>query len=81
MSFPRKNRLLISWSVIFFLIQILGPSTHVINQPLGQIRAFTRAIEFDYVTWTIDTVIGKIKQGTIHPDEYLNRQALHDAVT
>ncbi len=39
---------------------------------LEQIRAYTRMIEFDYVNWTIDALLGKNSEADIHAPSYMS---------
>ena len=57
------------WLTIFLLIMplTLGASTVSPSGPLERVRAFTRAIEFDYLSWTLNSFgikLGEIALGT-----------------
>ena len=56
--------------VTFLLLAMslmLGASSAPLSGPLEQVRTFTRKIEFDYVTWTLNSLgikLGEIALGT-----------------
>lgn len=58
--------------VIIFIISILVSST---GQPLDrvdQVRMFTRGVEFDYVTWTLDALYTKLSSAAMGTADYLD---------
>jgi hypothetical protein len=64
MSFRRAY-----WLTIIVILSsvLLGASVVSPSDPLERVRAFTRAIEFDYVSWTVDALgvkLGEIALGT-----------------
>ena len=59
---------------------ILGRSDLLPGDQTERIRAFTRNIEFDYVTWTLDAIGLKIGQVALGEDAYLGDTARHDQV-
>jgi hypothetical protein len=64
MSFKRAY-----WSTFILLLlpMILGTSVVSPSDPLEQVRKFTRSIEFDYVSWTLNSLslkFGEIALGT-----------------
>ncbi|MFN2145333.1 MAG: hypothetical protein ACK2T7_08255, partial [Anaerolineales bacterium] len=50
---------------------VLGPATMPLNDPKEQIRAYTRAEEFDYIDWTIDALAVKLDRATLGTSGYL----------
>ncbi|MCJ7662179.1 MAG: hypothetical protein MUO67_23795 [Anaerolineales bacterium] len=66
---------LVHWSGVPFVllmgILLLAYSTVPPGDQLQQVRAFTRHIEFDYVTWTLNALGGKIRDGALGTQKYL----------
>ena len=60
----------ISFLVLACLL-VLTKSTLPPADQLERIRAFTRQIEFDYVTWTVDALLRKAQFLAISPQKYL----------
>ena len=52
-------------------ILLLAYSTVPPGDQLERVRAFTRHIEFDYVTWTLNALGGKIRDGALGMQTYL----------
>ncbi len=48
---------------------------------VDRVRAYTRDIEFDYVSWMLDAARLKIEQGAVGVPGYLNRESSKVAVT
>lgn len=65
--------------IVFFMI-FLTRSTLPQSDPVEKVRAFTRNIEFDYISWTLDALKEKFVQGTLNTDCYLNNTQQHDLV-
>lgn len=64
MTFKRAYWLTI---LLITLSVMMGASTVSPSDPLERVRAFTRAIEFDYVSWTINSLgikLGELALGT-----------------
>lgn len=57
---------------VLFLFQILGGAGRAPTAPGERVRAYTRSIEFDYITWTLDAVGVKLRQAVIAPEAYLD---------
>jgi hypothetical protein len=74
-----KYSLQVAFFGVVFLF-VLGPATVPANDPKEQIRAFTRAVEFDYVDWTIDAALTKIGYGTLGLADYLDREQQREVV-
>jgi hypothetical protein len=65
------------WLTILLLTMVvmLGASSVPISDPLERIRALTRPIEFDYVTWTLDALGIKLGQIALGTASYLPENA------
>jgi hypothetical protein len=57
--------------VLLLGVLLLAYSTVPPGDQLERIRAFTRQIEFDYVTWTLNALGGKIRDGALGTQTYL----------
>ncbi len=60
----------IIWISILLVIAVTGSGVDPAD-PLEQIRAFSRAYEFDYVTWTLGALVRKLSQAALEVDSYL----------
>ncbi|UYN90667.1 MAG: hypothetical protein KIT08_05385 [Anaerolineales bacterium] len=54
---------------------ILSTSSIVLSDETEQVRAFTRAVEFDYVSWTLDAAVLKLQQAALGAHQYLPEDA------
>lgn len=54
---------------------ILSTSSIVLSDETEQVRAFTRAVEFDYVSWTLDAALLKLQQAALGAHQYLPKDA------
>jgi hypothetical protein len=63
------------WLTILLLMMaiFLGASSVPLSDPLERVRALTRPIEFDYVTWTLDALGIKLGQIALGSANYLPR--------
>jgi len=68
MSFRRAYWL--TFILLLFPI-LLGASTVSISDPLTRVRSFTRAIEFDYLSWTLNALGVKFGEIALGTAEYL----------
>lgn len=71
------------FQIIFFgLIFLfgLGPAAMPLDNPKEPIRAYTRADEFDYVTWTIDALAVKLGRATLDTSSYLDLETQQQLV-
>ncbi len=68
---------LLFWVIFQYLI---GPSTLSVSDPRANIRAFTRDIEFNYISWTLDAVGVKFKQMALNVIDYLDEESQHQIV-
>jgi hypothetical protein len=56
---------------VLLLAVLLGGSFVRITEPEQQVRAFTRGIEFDFLSWTVDAAVLKIEQTVLGVDGYI----------
>lgn len=64
-----------------FFASILGGSTWLEStDPTEKVRQYTRAYEFDYVSWTMDAVGIKLGQGVLGTPYYFNESSRHQVV-
>jgi hypothetical protein len=68
-TWPKRIIQIIFFGLIFLFA--LGPATVPLNDSEERIRAYTRAVEFDYVTWTIDALKIKLGRATLQTGDYL----------
>jgi hypothetical protein len=54
---------------------VLGGEGQALHEESEQVRAYTRAIEFDYVDWTIKAAALKVEQTALGEDRYLSEAA------
>jgi hypothetical protein len=66
------------WLLVFSLL--LTFSSVRLQDPLEQVRRFTRGSEFDFLTWTIDAVRVKAAQSSLGTTGYLRESESHDLV-
>jgi len=57
---------------ILLLFQTLGGAGSAPTNPSERVRAYTRLIEFDYISWTLDAVGLKLRQAANAPEAYLD---------
>ena len=68
-------------SLIFLLTIILLVSSSVSSINSGdQVRQYTRFIEFDYVSWTVDALLLKLGQASLSVPHYLTPDEQHEVV-
>ena len=66
------------WLVLGILL--LGRSSLAPANATEQVRAFTRNIEFNFITWTLDALGVKISQAALGAQDYLDTKSQHDLV-
>lgn len=66
--------------VIAILLPITVRSQLAPENPTDHVHAFTRAVEFDYVSWSVDALLGKIGMGSLGIPEYLSPLTGHKLV-
>jgi hypothetical protein len=69
---------LLLWAVSLSLL--LTYSSLRLQDPLEQVRRFTRAVEFDFLSWTVDAAAIKIGQASLGTSGYLDRAQGREAV-
>lgn len=77
MSFESIVRLVI---VLLFGTVALNSSLLQLTDKVEKVRAFTRHIEFDYVTWTLDALQIKLFEASLGTARYLSLSAHHRLV-
>ena len=74
----RVIRLLL-WSLFFSFI--LTNSGWLSPEQGEKVRAYTRAVEFDYVSWTLNAILIKFEQVALGTRAYLPEEARHQVVS
>ena len=77
MIFRRTFRLTF---VVLLLVILLNASDFAIFDPSQRVREFTRALEFDYVNWTLQALVTKLSQGALSASRYLPEAAQKQVV-
>ncbi len=68
-------------ALVFLLTLILLVSSNVSAlNPADEIRRYTRSIEFDYVSWTVDALLLKLGQASLAVPHYLTEDEQHTVV-
>jgi hypothetical protein len=68
-------------SLVLLLTLILLVSSSVSSvDPTDQVRRYTRIIEFDYVSWTVDALLLKLGQASLSVPHYLTPDEQHAVV-
>jgi hypothetical protein len=57
--------------ILIMMALVLGASVATMSDPLERVRALTRPIEFDYVSWTLDALGIKLGQVALDTSDYL----------
>ncbi len=75
-----------SWIVEYLVIIALGIAGLAASEPrpqdeIDRVRAYTRSIEFDYLSWMLNAIDLKIQQGTVGIPGYLDREQSSTAVS
>jgi hypothetical protein len=66
--------------VLLMMAMILGASIVSPSDPQERVRAFTRSIEFDYVSWTIDALGIKLGQIALDTASYVPKKGRSNTV-
>jgi hypothetical protein len=67
---------LLQWLIfVALLCALLTSSTPPLTDEIGQVRTFTRQIEFDYIEWMTNAIGVKFQQGAVGLPGYLDREA------
>lgn len=59
---------------------LLGASTQILSDPIERVRSYTRQIEFDYVSWTLNALWVKWQQMSVGSQAYLQRDNQREVV-
>src|SRR5512140_1536110 len=83
---PRMLWYRASWVVEYIIIIALGIAILTGSGPRPQdevdrVRAYTRSIEFDYVSWMLDAIELKVQQGAVGVPGYLDPEQSITAVS
>lgn len=75
-----------SWILEYLVIIALGIAGLSASQPrpqneIDRVRAYTRSIEFDYLSWMLSAIDLKIQQGAVGIPGYLDREQSSTAVS
>ncbi|MBI3738127.1 MAG: hypothetical protein HY258_03670 [Chloroflexi bacterium] len=74
--------LILEWLILSALaLMLLTYSAPRATDEADQVRAYTRDIEFDYISWMLDAMRVKVQQGAAGIPGYLNREQSKVAVT
>ena len=65
--------------LLLMLILLVGSNVSPIN-PSDQVRQYTRIMEFDYVSWTVDALLLKLGQASLSVPHYLTDDEQHAVV-
>lgn len=72
----------LQWALLVFLLSVLLVySTPPLTDETGQVRIFTRQIEFDYLEWMFDALGVKLQTGAAGLPGYLDRETRKEVVT
>jgi hypothetical protein len=67
------------WLIALFVVLLFSQCLVASNAPLleigDRVRAYTRSIEFDYIDWTLDAVLVKLRQTVLGSERYLDEHA------
>jgi hypothetical protein len=77
------SRILIRFEFVVFALVIgmlFSGSTLMVDNQIGQIRSFTRAVEFDYFDWTLGAIEVKLGQATLDTPYYFDATNQHQIV-
>jgi hypothetical protein len=68
------------FGIAFISLLLLNRSQVQAQDTTDQVRGFTHSLEFDYVSWTIESLTGKMQQFTSGITRYLEPSRQHDLV-
>lgn len=57
---------------LFLLSQLILAANPVLIGIAEQVRTYTRSIEFDYISWTLDAAFNKVKEAVLGTERYLS---------
>ena len=70
----------ISFYVLFFTCILGGSSLLVYTKPSEAARRYTRSVEFDFVSWTLDAISVKLDQAALGTPFYFDDNTRHQIV-
>jgi len=76
----RILRYLYYGAVFICVILVLSGSHLAPDTPIERIRAYTRQIEFDFISWTLDSLRLKLFETAVGASQYLPESERHDIV-
>ena len=69
------------WLVLAALLLLFMRGSDPLLSEVGQrVRAYTRNVEFDYVSWTLDAAWIKLRQAALQAEDYLDAEAQSELV-
>ncbi len=76
----------LSWIVEYLVVSVIAVAALTASGPrpaneVDRVRAYTRNIEFDYVSWILNAASLKIQQGAVGMPGYLGRESSATAVS
>ncbi len=77
-NFIRRFLRLLAW--LFLLALLLESSSVPPSDKISRLRKFTRPIEFDFISWTLDAIAIKISQFSLGTPNYLSVATRKQAV-
>ena len=78
--FQRILRILDLIIYVLLGILLLTASNPIAGKPADRARAYTRSIEFDYVSWSVEAALLKLQSGTTGLPYYLNHESRKQTV-
>jgi hypothetical protein len=72
-SIPSPGRIVKLAVAILFTILFCQKSLVPLSDPIEKVRAYTRAVEFDYSTWTVDALLLKLSQGVLDLPAFMSQ--------
>ena len=66
--------------ILAFALPVLSQSTFLPGASGDKVRAYTRNIEFDYISWILDALALKTSQAALSPARYLTQSAQRQTV-
>jgi hypothetical protein len=71
----RIRRALGNLFILLLIVFTQQRSEYSMTDPVERVRAYTRWLEFDYVSWTVNALSMKISVGSLAAPDYLDREA------
>jgi hypothetical protein len=78
--FTRVLRIIDVIIYILLCVLLLTGSNTISNEPVEHARAFTRPVEFDYVSWSAEAALLKLQSGAIGLPDYLDYESRKQVV-